>query len=140
MGGDLVQEVLDVTDRVQHELADVVVLDAVEHGVALLAGGHQPCETHLGQMLRDAGDRAFEQCRQLRDRTLLVEQRARDPQPRGIGQHPQDLDGKRDDILIPLGFLHICVHAQILARVRRIDDRGGIHPGNTRSTPRKDTR
>ena len=94
--GDAVRRVLGVVDRVTDEARHVVVLDPVEDLVPLAPGAHHAGHPQLGEMLGDRGRCLAEGLGELVHRTLDVAQRPEQPDPRAVGEHPEDLDGQLD--------------------------------------------
>ena len=92
MAGHAGAGVFGVEHRVGDQLADVVVLQAVEDRGAVAAGPHQPRHPQLRQVLRHRRRRFADVVGQVVDRHLAVHQRPQHLDPGGIGQHPEHLD------------------------------------------------
>ncbi len=60
---------------------------AVEHAAAVAAGGDEPGEPQLGQVLRDRGPGRADRAASAADVVLAAAQQPQQPQPRGVGEH-----------------------------------------------------
>lgn len=100
MGGPVEEQMLDMAGRVEHELADVLVVDPVPHGGPFAPSRDKVGEAHLGEVLRDAGDRSLDGLGELAHRELGVEEEYGDPEPGRVGEDPEHLDGEGDDVVV----------------------------------------
>ena len=112
----LIDGVFGLEQGISHQLAGMLVGEAVEDALPLLAAGDHAGQSQLGEMLGNGG-RGLPDCLgDLPDGELAVSQRQDDAHPRRLSQHREDrhsevdvLRGRRiDDRLI-------CMHAQIIA-------------------------
>ena len=86
---------LGVVHGVGDELADVVVLEPVEHLRALPAGAHQARHPQLRQVLRHRRRRLADPCGEVVDRSSPSDQRPQQLHAGGVGEHPEHLDDQR---------------------------------------------
>ncbi len=114
----LVDGVFGLEQGVGHQLAGMLVGEAVEDTLPLLAAGDHAGQPQLGEMLGNGGGRLVDGLGDLPDGELTVLQCQDDAHPRRLGQHREDCHGevnvlrggRIDDRLI-------CMHAQIIAYV-----------------------
>ena len=109
--------VFGVVHRVGDELADVIVLQPVEHLGAFAPGSHQPRHPQLRQVLRHRRPRLADPFGEFVDRQLTVGERPQQLDAGRVGQHPEHLD---DEVGLFVGQsasadLLICIHTQIIA-------------------------
>lgn len=106
-----------VVDGVGDELADMVVLESVEHLRALAPGAHEPGHPQFRKVLGHRRCGLLDVCGQVVDRQLAIGESPQQLHAGGVGEHPEDLD---DEIGLFVGqppgaeFV-ICIHTQIVA-------------------------
>ena len=88
--------VFGVVHRIDDQLADMFVFQAVEDRGALAAGAHQPRHPQLGQMLRYRWRGLAQLFGEFVDRQLTARERPQHPDPGGVGQHPEHFDDQVD--------------------------------------------
>jgi len=109
--------VFDVVDRIGHELADVIVGQPVVDVAALAARGHKPCHPQFREVLGDKGLWLADRLGQGRNSPLAVSQGPQQLDPCRIGQHPKDLDGQVDLLVVwdsRVAWNIICTHANMM--------------------------
>jgi hypothetical protein len=111
--------VLCVPDRVQHKLANVVVLYPVIDGRPLAARRDQPSQPQLRQVLRDSSRLLRDRCSQLANRQFTIKKTPQQPDPGPVGQHPKHLHRQVDLIVFRKRNPTICIHTQIMTRASR---------------------
>ena len=84
--------VFGVEHRIHHELAHVLVLQAVEDGGPGPPGTHQPGHPQFGQMLGHRRRGLTDPLGQFVDRQLRLGERPQHLDPGVIGQHSEHLD------------------------------------------------
>jgi hypothetical protein len=86
--------VLGVEDGVLHQLADVLVLDPVEHLIPLPTGSDQAGEPQFGEVLGDPCRRLADRIRELVHREFTVSKCPQESHPSAVGEHSKHLDGE----------------------------------------------
>jgi hypothetical protein len=105
--------VFGVIDRVLDQLANVGVLDPVEHLVCLLTSPHNSRHAQLGQVLRDTRRRFAYRVGQFLDRHLCVKHCPQQAHPSRVGEHAEYLDRplRMTGSQLALTYPRICLHA-----------------------------
>src|ERR1700758_5624798 len=107
--------VLGVEDSIDNELADVVVLQAVEDGGSVPAGAHETCHPQLCQVLGNRWRRLAHVLGKFVDRHLAMRQRPEHLHAGGVSQHPEDLDDQTGLVIWQPPFAITCMHTQTIA-------------------------
>ena len=112
----LVNGVFRLADCLDDEPRRVLVGQAVERTIAVLADADQLAPTELRQVLRDGRGAPLDQLGQIVDRQLAVSQREHDADARRVCQEPEDLYGDLDISVRGREVItvSIYVHTQIL--------------------------
>ena len=121
--------VFGVENGVDDELADMVVLQPVEHCRALAAGANQPRHAEFGQVLRHRRRGLADMFGEFVHRTLGRGERPQNLNARGIGEHAEHLD---DECGLLVGqpianHLTICIHTRIVAQCGSAGHHGREH-------------
>jgi len=111
--------VLGVEDSIDYELADVVVLQAVEDGGSVPAGAHETRHAQLCEVLGNRWRRLAHVLGKFVDRHLAMRQRPEHLHAGGVGQHPENLDDETGLVVGQPTFATICMHTQIIVNDRR---------------------
>lgn len=109
--------VLGVEHRVGHELADVVVLQAIEHLGSLAPGAHQARHPEFGQVLGHRGGGLAHSLGQVVDAQFAADQRPQQLDAGGVGEHAEHLEDQVGVVVGETGCMLICIHTQIIAVV-----------------------
>ena len=111
------QGMLGLMDRVSHELPGVAVVQAVEDLSPFLAGGDQPCQPHLGQVLGHRCRRFSGNPGERVHGKLAVAEGQDQTHPGGIGEHGEDFHRQLNVLAVrcQLTSLRICIHTQIMS-------------------------
>ena len=106
-----------MVDGVDDEPVSVAVLQSVEDAGALLPGRDEPGQTQFRQVLGDRGGGLVDDFGEVIHGEFVVAQRQNQADPGRIGEHPEDLDGEFDILVVRLDgrSLSICIHTQIIA-------------------------
>ncbi len=108
---------LGMEDRVDDQLADVIVLEPVDDLRARLAGADQPRHAQFGEVLRHRRCRLGHIVGEFVDRMFAGGQRPQNLDAGVIGKHTEDLDDQVS-LFVRKPIYHwllICIHTRILA-------------------------
>lgn len=112
MAGGTPKGVFGLEDGVGDKLAGVLVLQAVKHACPVLSGGHEPPEAHFCQVLGHGRRGFMDYVCQPADRQFTIAQGKDDPDPGGVSQHAENLNGKLHILAVgfPATYLLVCIH------------------------------
>ena len=111
----LVNGVFGLEQGVGHQLAGMLVREAVKDALPLLAAGDDAGQPQLGEMLGNGGGSLPDGLGDLPDGEFAIPQRQDDTHPRRLGQHREDRHGEFD--VLRVGETEegvICIHMQMI--------------------------
>ena len=131
MTGNAGAGVLGVADRIDDELPDVVVLQAVEDGGSVPARAHQTRHPQLRKVLGNRWRRFSDVLGEFVDRHLAMRQRPEHLHARGVGQHSEHLDDETGLVVGQATSAIICMHTQTIAKRPVPLQCRSVQPGGT---------